>query len=468
MSFGVIREAARETPVSARTDVLVVGGGPAGICAAIAAARNGARVILAERYGHLCGLASGGEVIVLDDMADLHEKTVGGLCDEIVERLDRLGGAVYPPLEDQFVSSEAAWARWGRWGLQDNYARTRPKTVTYAVSFDPEALKFVALELLDSAGVELRLHTTFVDALVEDSALRGGIFETKSGREAILASAIIDASGDGDVFACAGAPFELGTYIMTVVHRFANVDVERAIDWERAQPEEAERLNREIKAIYGSAWDYWWLRTTIDGVVWCNCPHIPNLNALRVEDQTYVEHEARRRFFRALEFARANLPGFERAQLVDTAPQLGVRQTRLLQGEYVLTKQDVLSGRWFEDRIGRGRDYYYPYRSLLPRGVDNLLVAGRCFSATSEAQKMSREIPPMMVVGQAAGTATSKRSPGSSCSWIGAGAGGDGRGPRCWRANLSALAVVSSLRRERVARICASKTGSGIAASCCH
>jgi len=131
------------------------------------------------------------------------------------------------------------------------------------------------LELLDSAGVELRLHTTFVDALVEDSALRGGIFETKSGREAILASAIIDASGDGDVFACAGAPFELGTYIMTVVHRFANVDVERAIDWERAQPEEAERLNREIKAIYGSAWDYWWLRTTIDGVVWCNWPTHP-------------------------------------------------------------------------------------------------------------------------------------------------------------------------------------------------
>jgi 2-polyprenyl-6-methoxyphenol hydroxylase-like FAD-dependent oxidoreductase len=405
MRFDMIREAARETPVSAGTDVLVVGGGPAGMCAAIAAARNGARVILAERYGHLGGLASGGEVIVLDDMADLHEKTVGGLCDEIVERLDRLGGAVYPPLEDQFVSSEAAWARWGRWGLQDNYARTRPKTITYAVSFDPEALKFVALEMLESSGVELRLHTMFVEALVEDGTIRGAIFETKSGREAILASVVIDASGDGDVFARAGAPFELGAYIMTVVHRFANVDVERAIEWERAHSEEAERLNREIKAIYGGAWDYWWLRTTIDGVVWCNCPHIPKLNALRVEDQTFVEHEARRRIFRALDFARANVPGFERAQLVDTAPQLGVRQTRLLQGEYVLTKQDVLSGRWFEDRIGRGRDYYYPYRTLLPRGVDNLLVAGRCFSATSEAQKMSREIPPMMVVGQAAGTA---------------------------------------------------------------
>jgi len=147
------------------------------------------------------------------------------------------------------------------------------------------------------------------------------------------------------------------------------------------------------------------LRTTIDGVIWCNCPHIPNHNALSVEDQTYVEHEARKRIFRALDFARANLPGFERAALVDTAPQLGVRQTRLLRGEYVLTKQDVLGRQWFADRIGMGRDYYYPYRTMLPLDVDNLLVAGRCFSATSEAQKMSREIPPMFVMGEAAGVA---------------------------------------------------------------
>jgi FAD dependent oxidoreductase len=401
-----ITEAARETPVVAETDVLVVGGGPAGLTAAIAAARSGARVILAERYPHLGGLASGGEVIVLDDMADLHEKTVGGLSDEIVERLEALGAAVYPPPEDRFVSSEAAWARWGRWGLQDNYARTRPKSITYAVAFDPEALKFVALEMVASAGVQLRLHSLFVEAIVEEGAVRGGIFETKSGRQAILARVVVDASGDGDVFARAGAPFELGTYIMTVVHRFANVDVERAIAWEQAYPEEYARLDKEIKAIYGGSWEMWWLRTTVDGVIWCNCPHIPNLNALSVEDQSYVEHEARKRIFAALDFARKNLPGFERAQLVDTAPQLGVRQTRLLRGEYVLTKQDVVEGRWFADRIGRGRDYYYPYRTLLPIGVEGLLVTGRCYSATSDAQKMSREIPPMFVIGEAAGVAS--------------------------------------------------------------
>ena len=178
---GMIQEPARQTPIVADTDVLVVGGGPAGICAAVGAARAGARVVLTERYPHLGGLASGGEVIVLDDMADHQRKTVAGLSDEIVSRMEALGGAVYPPVEDQFSVSEAAWQRWGRWGLQDNYARTKPKMITYAVAFDPEALKMVALQLLDEAGVSVRLHSLFVDAIVEDGAVRGGIFETKSG-----------------------------------------------------------------------------------------------------------------------------------------------------------------------------------------------------------------------------------------------------------------------------------------------
>ncbi|HEX2194229.1 MAG TPA: FAD-dependent oxidoreductase [Candidatus Limnocylindria bacterium] len=400
-----IVEPERETPVIAETDVLVVGGGAAGLCAAIAAARNGARVILTERYPHLGGLASGGQVLVLDDMADASQKTVAGISDEIVDRLDAMGAAVYPPPEDQFTVSEESWAKWGRWGLQDNYARTRPKKITYAVAFDPEALKFVSLQLIDEAGVTLRLHSTFVDAIVRDGQIRGGIFETKSGRQAILARVVVDASGDGDVYARAGAPFEIGSYIMTVVHRFANVDVDEAIAWERAHPEEAAAIHKEIKAIYGGSWDYWWLRTPIDGVVWCNCPHIPDLNGLSVEDQTYVEYEARKRIQKALAYAKQHLPGFQRAALVDTAPQLGVRQTRLLRGEYVMTKQVVLGRTWFADRIGMGRDYYYPYRVMLPLGIEDLLVAGRHFSATSEAQRMSREIPPMFVMGQAAGVA---------------------------------------------------------------
>jgi 2-polyprenyl-6-methoxyphenol hydroxylase-like FAD-dependent oxidoreductase len=393
--------------VVASADVLVVGGGAAGMAAAVAAARQGASVILTERYPHLGGLASGGQVLVLDDMADARtrRKTVAGLCDDLIARLDAIGGAVYPPEEDLWVSSEETWQRWGRWGLADLYSRTHPRQITYAVAFDPEAFKYVALQMIDEAGISLRLHSTFVEAIVEDGVIHGAIFETKAGRQAILASVVVDASGDADVVARAGAPFELGSYIMTVVHRFGNVDVEAAMQWERERPEEATRMHKEIKAIYGGSWDYWWLRTPLDGVIWCNCPHIPDLNGLSVEDQTYVEFEARKRIQKALGFARKNLPGFGKAVLVDTAPQLGVRQTRLLKGEYVLTREDVIRARWFEDRVGMGRDYYYPYRVMLPLDVERLIVAGRCFSATPEAQRMSREIGPMVVLGEAAGVA---------------------------------------------------------------
>jgi len=155
----------------------------------------------------------------------------------------------------------------------------------------------------------------------------------------------------------------------------------------------------------GGAWDMWWLLTPRPGVVWCNCPHIPGHDGLKVEDQTHIEVESRRRFLKVIDYARAHYPGFERAYILDAAPQLGVRQTRLLEGEYVVTKQDVIERRTFPDVVARGRDYFTPYRSLLPKSVEGLLVAGRCYSATSEAQRISREIPPVMVMGEAAGTA---------------------------------------------------------------
>jgi hypothetical protein len=149
----------------------------------------------------------------------------------------------------------------------------------------------------------------------------------------------------------------------------------------------------------------WWLLTPRPGVVWCNCPHIPGYDGLKPEHLTHIEIESRRRFMKVIDFVRANYPGFERAYILDAAPQVGVRQTRLLEGEYVVTKEDVLERRTFPDVVARGRDYFTPYRSLLPRDVEGLLVAGRCYSATSEAQRISREIPPLMVMGEAAGTA---------------------------------------------------------------
>jgi hypothetical protein len=400
-----VREAAVETPVVAEADVVVVGGGPAGFAAAVAAARNGSKVVLLERYGYLGGMASGGMVVLLDDMCDRNGKTVAGIAQEIVDRMVAAGGAVTPPLEECFKQDVELWWRWARWGFEDFYARTTPHPTTYGASFDPECWKQISLEMTAAAGVVLRMHSWFSRAIVEDGRLSAVVMETKAGRQAIAGRVFIDATGDGDVFASAGAPFVHGTYMLTLVHRLAAVDVERAIQFDREHPGEARELNATVKRIIGGSWDFWWLRTPREGIIWCNCPHLHGLNGLSVEDLTHLEAEARRRFAKAVVWVRANMPGFEHAYILDAAPQAGVRQTRLLEGEYVLTKEDVAGRRQFSDVIGRGRDYFMPYRCMLPKGIDGLLVTGRCFSATSEAQKLSREIPPCMVMGEAAGTA---------------------------------------------------------------
>ncbi|HET9923561.1 MAG TPA: FAD-dependent oxidoreductase [Methylomirabilota bacterium] len=400
-----VTEPSRQTPVVVETDVLVVGGGPAGQAAAVAAARAGAEVTLLERYGYLGGLASGGMVLVLDDMCAEREVSVGGLALEIVERMRRIGACVAPPMEDCFRSEPEVRERWVRWGFEELYARRKPKPIVYAASFDPEGWKQVSQEMVLEAGVQLRCHSWFSSALVEDGAVRGVIAETKAGRQAIRGRVVIDATGDGDVFGSAGAPGIRGSYIMTLVHRLADVDTDAAMQFERREPEAAHRLDTEVKRMLGGAWDMWWLLTPRPGVVWCNCPHIPGHDGLEPEHLTHIEVESRRRFMKVIEFVRANCPGFERAYILDAAPQVGVRQTRLLEGEYVVTKEDILERRTFPDVVARGRDYFTPYRSLLPKHVEGLLVAGRCYSATPEAQRISREIPPVMVMGEAAGTA---------------------------------------------------------------
>ncbi len=400
-----VREPARHTPVVVESDVVVVGGGPAGQSAAVAAARAGAEVTLVERYGYLGGLASGGMVLVLDDMCGDGEVTVGGQALEIIERMQRIGACVAPPQEDCFHSNPDVRRRWVRWGFEDIYARTTPKPIVYAASFDPEGWKQASQEMVLEAGVRVRLHSWFSQVLVEDSSVRGVIVETKAGRQAILGRVIIDATGDGDVFGSAGAPSVQGSYMMTLVHRLAGVDTDATMQFERDHPDAARALDVQVKQRLGGSWDLWWLLTPRPGVLWCNCPHIPGLNGLSVEDLTSVEFEGRRRFMKVLTFVREHLPGFQNSYILDAAPQVGVRQTRLLDGGYVVTKEDILQRRRFPDVVARGRDYYTPYRILIPKGSEGLLVAGRCYSATPEAQRISREIPPLMVMGEAAGTA---------------------------------------------------------------
>ena len=216
---------------------------------------------------------------------------------------------------------------------------------------------------------------------------------------------VIDATGDLDVAASAGAAFCKDSYMVTTVFRLGGVDTDEAERFQFEEPERYAALDLEARRVIGGSWDYWWLKTPLPGIVWCNCPHMTGLDGMKVEDLTRAEFEGRRRIHAMVDHVRAKLPGFANCYVVDVAPQTGVRQTRMLDGEYVVTKSDVTERVHFPDSIARGRDYYTPYRALLPRGIDQLLVAGRHYSATPQAQKISREIPPCMAMGEAAGIA---------------------------------------------------------------
>jgi len=401
-----MNSSAGNLPVVATSDVVVVGGGAAGVSAAVSAARNGCSVTLLERYHHLGGMASGGMVLVLDDMVNGPEITVAGIVDEFIGRMEKEGMAVTPPVEDRYASDEM-YRKWARWGVHDFHQAKKPQPIVYATAFDPDAWKRTSLDLVRENNINLRLHSWFSDAIVEDGAIRGVVCQTKLGRQVIRGDIVIDTTGDLDVACGAGAQFSQGQYIVTTVFRLANVDTEEAERFEYEEPEEFARINRQARRIIGGAWEMWWLKTPIPGVVWCNCPHMPGYDGISVEDLTAAEYEGRKRMMSLFEYVRANLPGFLNCDMLGAAEQVGVRTTRMLKGEYVVTKDDIVNRRYFADTVCRGRDYYTPYRALLPVGVDQLIVAGRHYSAEPEAQKRSREIPPCMAQGEAAGIAAS-------------------------------------------------------------
>lgn len=394
-----------QVPVVADCDVVVIGAGPAGHAAAVSAARNGASVTLLERYHHLGGMASGGMVLVLDDMVNEgNEIVTTGIVSEFVDRLERQDAAVYPPPEDCQTNWQM-WQKWSRWGCIDFHKAMMPQPIIHAVAFDPDGWKRVSLDMVVEAKVNLRTHSWFSDVLMENGRISGVIAQTKLGRQAIRARYVIDATGDLDVGVAAGADYIDGQYIVTTVFRLANVDTGKAVAFEFAEPEQYKKLDREARRRIGGAWGMWWLKTPIPGVVWCNCPHMPGYDGLSVEDMVASEIEGRERMMKLHAFAKENIPGFENATMLGAAEQMGIRQTRLLKGEYVVNKDDVKSRRYFADTVCRGRDYYTPYRALLPKGIDNLIVAGRHYSVESDAQKLSREIPPCMAQGEAAGVA---------------------------------------------------------------
>jgi hypothetical protein len=398
----------KNLPVAGECDVLVVGGGAAGVTAAVAAARHGARTVLLERNPFLGGRATASMVLVLDDFTDMQQITVKGLATEYVERLKAIQGAYdIPPsawTPEHRGADAPEYEQWASWGFL-YYFVPEPRPLTYAVSFDPEAYKRVSEQMLLEAGVKFSLFVDFLDVVKTDDRIVEVIARRRNGLVRLAAGQVVDASGDGDVMAAAGTSFVHGKYMVTLVHRYGGIDIDRWMAYQREEPARARELNHRVRELYGGCWERWWMRTTIPGVVWVNAPHLTGYDAIDSEDLTEATVEARRRIWTAWEFIKGNLPGWERCYLIDTCAELGMRQSRLLQGRYVVTKDDVQNGTRFPDSIGMGRNYHMPYRSMVPTDVRNLLVAGRCFSCEPGAQRSAREIPPCMVLGQAAGTA---------------------------------------------------------------
>jgi len=419
----------RRATLAGETDVLVVGGGPAGLGAAVGAADAGARVILAERYGFLGGNATAALVMPLMSFhTQRHvpekrgvttllptdhgpgESVVAGVLAKLLERLVRIGGAIPPSL-----------------------------ATGYVVPFDPELFKLVALDLLDEAGVQFLFHAFASGTIGKSGRVEGVVFETKSGPLVIRAKTVIDCTGDGDISVQAGAPSETGRadglvqpmtlmFRMTEFHQlaFENYVKEHPKQWrgvhglwdlvKKATLAGELKLPRE---------DILFFATPHAGEVSVNSTRVTRVLGTDVWDLSYAESQSRRQMRQISEFLKRYVPGFEKAYVAQSGVNIGVRETRRILGEYQLNVEDVLSARKFDDAIARGaypvdihnpegsgtvlkrlppgEAYDIPLRCLLPQRTDRLIVAGRCISGTHEAHSSYRVMPIVMATGQAGG-----------------------------------------------------------------
>ncbi|HTU83339.1 MAG TPA: FAD-dependent oxidoreductase, partial [Candidatus Acidoferrales bacterium] len=411
-------------------DVLVVGGGNAGCAAAIAAARHGAKTLLAERYGFLGGTATAAMVGPWMTFHSGPDRIVGGIAQEIVERLMRAGAS-------------------------PGHVRDSSDYVATITPFDPEVHKALLFEMTREAGVTLLLHAYVVDALLDGDALCGAAFATVAGRREYGGKIVIDATADAFVAASAGVPTQQGdargrVQPASLMFRLSHVDLGKLSTYVRVHPDQMrtslkthERTAPALTAVAG-LYDLW-EEARADGLVdvprelvsffispypdevTVNMTRVVDVDPLDPADLTRAEVEARRQVMELLEFFRQRVPGFENARLAATGTQIGIRESRRIVGRYTLTRDDVLEGRRFDDAVARsaypidihnpsgagtvthrlpsGESYEIPYRCLLPVNREQLVVAGRCISTTHEALASTRLTPTVMTLGQAAGTA---------------------------------------------------------------
>ncbi len=401
-------------PTLGQTDVLVVGSGAAGSTAAIAAARAGAKTLLLERYGFLGGTST----LVLDTFYGFYtpgsktKKVVGGIPDDVLAGLK---------------AYDACFERPNTYGAGTG------------VTYHPEYLKVVWEKLARDAGVRILLHAWLQDVTVEGGRVTGALVATKKGLHRVEARVVVDASGDADVCYHAGVPFELAGDVepaqtLTTTFKLVNVDMDRRQTVPKARfhelmAEAAQNGRYALPRREGS--DH---PTPVPGMTATIMTRLQSferrdgaiVNATDPELLTRAEIDGRLQALEYVRFLRDRVPGYEKAHLASFGAQIGIRETRRVHGDYRLTKDDVLGARRFDDQIGLcgapledhhggadtawqylpdGQCVGIPYRTLVPQKSENLLVAGRCFSATHDAHASVRSMAQCMAMGQAAGTA---------------------------------------------------------------
>ncbi|MCP3986597.1 MAG: FAD-dependent oxidoreductase [bacterium] len=416
--MATIEESARQTPILTETDILVVGGGPAGLAAALGAARQGGRVMLVERYGCFGGVIA--------------QSMVGTIAwyrttDQTVD-----AGGIGVEFEQRAKAMNAS--------LEVNH---------YQV-LDTEVFKFIADQLIQEAGIVPLLHTQIVDVLQQDGAITGVITESKSGRQAILAKRVIDATGDADVAARAGAPFRIDPKEdlegVTVNFGCSGIDLGKFIthmlknpstiaDWGDASGEkEAAEFSTYLREPFDKAKQageipedvrmesYWGSFTDAGEIPNMNAIHMAGIDSTDVWDLTRGEIEGRQRVMWAVAALKKYAPGFESARLRTIGASLGCRESRKIVGDYDLTEHDVLNQAEFDDSIGifpefldgngiavlpsTGRYFQVPFRITVPQNVENLLVAGRCVAGDKVSHAATRQMMCCTVTGQGAGVAS--------------------------------------------------------------
>ena len=407
---GTVTEPAREVPVYHRCDVLVVGGGPAGTAAALAAARTGADVVVMERYNHLGGLSTGGVVIWIDRMTDWDgNKVIKGFAEEVLHRLPEEGIAG----PDETL-----------WGVRDpdlaKYWRLRTSAfhgiVTWAPTIDPERLKLTSQEMLIDAGVRLVFHSWAALPVVEEGRVTGVVFESKEGRQALMADVVVDCTGDGDVFARAGGAFETDIeegdvhHSMNTGFMLAGVDMDTWLEFRLKEEDafaELNKLGRDQLGFFQAPYVSW----RKDVALFLG-PRQSGLSALDVDDITEVEIRSHRFMEAHCAFFRRHAPGFANAWMMLSAPQLGVRHSRRLKGVGRVERGQWGDGQVLRDEIGVSPSVSpkfpvvsVPYGALVPVRLDGLLAAGRHISCDANSHGFMREIPQCWLTGQAAGAA---------------------------------------------------------------